>query len=98
MLRQAVRTALAELTSRQRNLLRLNLGVGLGTARIAIMYRVDQSTIVRWLQVARAAVRNATYEHLCAELGASTLEVQSLTGLLLGRLDLSLGGALRDAD
>jgi RNA polymerase sigma-70 factor (ECF subfamily) len=96
MLRQAIRTALTELTSRQRNLLRLNLGVGLSTAKIAVAYRVDQSTVVRWLQAARAAVRDATYEHLCAELGASTREVQRLTGLLLSRLDLSLSAILRN--
>jgi RNA polymerase sigma-70 factor len=95
MLRQAVRTALAALTSQQRNLLRLNLGVGLATAKIAAMYRVDQSTVVRWLQAARAAVRDATYERLRAELGTSTREAQSLTALLLSRLDLSLGGVLR---
>ena len=96
LLRQAVSTALTALTSQQRNLLRLNLARGLSTAKIAIAYRVDQSTVVRWLQAARAAVRDATYEHLCAALGASAHEVQRLTRLLLSRLDLSLSGILRD--
>src|SRR5262249_51056858 len=92
VVREAIRDALASLTSQQRNVLRLHLGKGLSTAKIAAVYRVDQSTVVRWLQAARAAVRTATYERLCAALGMSTRDVASLTGLLLSRLDVSLTG------
>jgi RNA polymerase sigma-70 factor (ECF subfamily) len=96
MLRAAVKEAFAKLTNRQRNMLRLHLVGGLTTARIAAVYRVDASTITRWLQAVRAEVRSACQARLEAEAGIPADELASLAGLLLSQLDVSLAGLLRD--
>jgi RNA polymerase sigma-70 factor (ECF subfamily) len=90
----AVRESIVELPIDQRNALRLHLVGGLTTARIGVMFQVNQSTVVRWLAAARAAVRVRTIERLRERLGISADEFESMVGLLLSRLDVSLESAL----
>jgi RNA polymerase sigma-70 factor, ECF subfamily len=96
LLRAAVEEAFAALSSQQRNVLRLHLVAGLTTAKIATVYRVDASTITRWLQAMRAEVRRLTQEKLASESGLSPRELDSVVGLLLSQLDVSIAGRLRD--
>ena len=91
----AVIEALHGLPARERNLLRLHLCAGVSTHKLATMFRVDQSTVARWLAAARERVRAATFERLRARLGLSARELDSLAGLLLSGLDVSLATHLK---
>jgi RNA polymerase sigma-70 factor, ECF subfamily len=94
----AVIEALRALTARERNLLRLHLTAGVSTHKLAAMFRVDQSTVVRWISAARDRIRAAIQARLCERLGLRPTELDSLAGLLLSRLDVSLAGCLRSQD
>ncbi len=91
----SVAEALRSLPRRERNLLRLHLVGRVSTAKLGAMFHVDQSTVVRWLAGARQVVREAVRTRLLVQLGLSPAEVDSLAGLLLSGLDLSLAGCLR---
>jgi RNA polymerase sigma-70 factor, ECF subfamily len=92
---QAVREALGRLPDEQRRAMRLHLVGRLTTAKIGQMFQVNQSTVVRWLAVARIAVREHTRDLLKERLQLSSSEFDSLTNLLLSRLDVSMEAALR---
>ncbi len=91
----AVGEALRGLPSGERTLLRLHLVGGLSTTKLGTMFHVDQSTIVRRLAAVRDTVREVTHALLRERLGVSGDELDSLAGLLLSRLDLSLTDCLR---
>jgi RNA polymerase sigma-70 factor (ECF subfamily) len=88
--RDAIRAALAGLTSQQRNVLRLQLVSRLTTEKIGAMFHVNQSTVVRWLANARSEIRARAEATLVASLKVSPDELASLTRLILSRLDLSI--------
>lgn len=92
--RDAIRSALAALSAEQRNVLRLQLVSRLTTQRIATMFSVNQSTVVRWLATARAEIRARVEATLVATLQVSPAELASLTRLILSRLDVSIGELL----
>jgi RNA polymerase sigma-70 factor (ECF subfamily) len=91
-----VRTALAELPARLRRVLRLQVA-GLSTGQIGTMLQVHQTTVVRWLAAARESVRVRTRDLLRERLGLSSVELDSIGGLLLSRLDISIEACLRDS-
>jgi RNA polymerase sigma-70 factor (ECF subfamily) len=95
LFQRAVVDAFAELPSDQRSVMRLHLVAGLTTAEIGKMFRVNQSTVVRWLAAARTTVRDRTRERLQDLLQLSASEFESLVGLMLSRMDLSLTMALQ---
>jgi RNA polymerase sigma-70 factor (ECF subfamily) len=94
--REAIRAALAALSSQQRNVLRLHLVSRVTTQRIGTLFQVNQSTVVRWLAAARADIRAHAETALVAALHVSPSEIASLTRLVLSRLDLSIAGLLGD--
>src|SRR5206468_1758280 len=69
---EALVAALAVLSERERVVWRLNLVGGASHARIASMYRVNQSTVTRWVAVARGRVWKELRRHLCARLGIAS--------------------------
>jgi RNA polymerase sigma-70 factor (ECF subfamily) len=85
------------LPERARAVLRLNLLESLSTAQIAKVYRVDGSTVRRWLAEARETLLKETRALLQRRLGLEAGELDSLIGLLLTQLDESVrrivGGA-----
>lgn len=91
----AVREALDALDERPRVLLKLHLVDGVTLPRLAGMYAVDRATVVRWLAQAREAVRTAAFAALRARVGGSEAELHSVLTVLRSRLDVSLGGLLR---
>jgi RNA polymerase sigma-70 factor, ECF subfamily len=91
----SVASALRALPRKSRSLLRLHLVGGVSTHKLGAIYHVDQSTIVRWLAEARRTVRDAVRARLIEQLRLSPSELDSLAGLLLSRLDLSLAGCLQ---
>ena len=90
----ALTQALTALPLEQRRALKLHLVGGMTTTQIGVLMRVHHSTVVRWLAAARAEARTRALEALKRELGGSISELASLAGLLLSRLDVSLGACL----
>ncbi|MCY1015028.1 sigma-70 family RNA polymerase sigma factor [Pyxidicoccus sp. MSG2] len=88
--------ALKALPPRDRTLLRLHLVEGLGTAQIARAYRVDRSTVKRWLAQSREWLRNEVRVRLAARIGVDTPALGSLLRELQSQLDLSIRTAMRD--
>ncbi len=90
----AVRDALSALPDRDRLLLRLTTVSGLSHEQIANIYKVNQSTVSRWIGRARAEVLEATERSVCGKLGVKRDEFMSLAGLLVSRIDLSISRVL----
>jgi len=90
----AVRDALAALPDRDRLLLRLTTVSGLSHEQIANIYKVNQSTVTRWIARARSEVLAATERIVCGKLGVQRDEFMSLAGLLVSRIDLSISRVL----
>src|SRR4029450_2561535 len=65
---EAVRDALAALPDRDRLLLRLTTVSGMSHEQIANIYKVNQSTVSRWIARARADVLDATERSVCLQL------------------------------
>jgi RNA polymerase sigma-70 factor (ECF subfamily) len=91
---QAISRALDRLGDRERMIYRLNLINGLSLERIAKMYGVNQSTVSRWLATARADVMTEAQRILREEMKISAADFQSVAGLMLSQLDLSVSGIL----
>jgi RNA polymerase sigma-70 factor (ECF subfamily) len=90
----AVRDALTALPDRDRLLLRLTTVNGLSHEQIANVYKVNQSTVTRWIARAREEVLSATERCVCGKLGVARDEFMSLAGLLVSRIDLSISRVL----
>ncbi len=94
----AFRQAVSELTIEQRNLLRMYFADELGSAQIAATFQVNRSTVVRWLQTAREALRDGTRRILRERLRLSESDMQSMVGLVYSRVDVSIAGFLRETE
>ena len=91
----AVREALAALPDRDRLLLRLTTVSGLSHEQIAGIYKVNQSTVTRWIARARDEVLEATERERLRQAGRCRRgEFRSLAGLLVSRIDLSISRVL----
>jgi RNA polymerase sigma-70 factor (ECF subfamily) len=86
----ALEEAMAKLEGRPRLLLRLNLVDGVSTVSLAKMFGVTQPTASRWLSQAREDVAKELRRILAARLALTTLEIESLAGLVISQLDLNL--------
>ncbi|MGZ3459667.1 MAG: sigma-70 family RNA polymerase sigma factor, partial [Archangium sp.] len=80
--RQAVCEAFAALDSEQRHLLRLHFIDRLSTTEMSKLYRVNQSTISRWLKNARQEVYEETKSRFQMRLGLSSQEFASLLAVI----------------
>ena len=93
--KQAFRTALAGLPSRDRAVLRLHYGERVGVGQIAVTYGVHRATVSRWLHDAQLAVLVGTRRLLAESLKIGAAECDQLVGLVQSRLDLTLSSLLR---
>ncbi len=84
----ALTTAIAQLTARERTLLRYSLIDGLDLSEIGAIYRTHKSTVSRWLAQARTNLWRATRDALAGSFGDAELE--SLIRAVRSGLDLSL--------
>lgn len=84
----ALTTAIAQLTARERTLLRYSLVDGLDLSEIGAIYHTHKSTISRWLALARTNLWRATRDALAGAFGGEELE--SLIRAVRSGLDLSL--------
>lgn len=82
--------AVAAASRRDRNLLRLHFLGGVTLEQLAEMYGVHRATIVRWLAAARAAVFDATREHVAGEIAAPAEELDEMFELVKSRIELSV--------
>jgi RNA polymerase sigma-70 factor (ECF subfamily) len=90
----ALRDAVAQLSKRDRNLLRLHYLAGMTFDAIARSYRVSRSTAVRWLASVRDEVDTAVRIRLWDELGVSPAEVRSLWNAVRSDVDVSISRLL----
>jgi RNA polymerase sigma-70 factor (ECF subfamily) len=84
----AFRTALAGLAPRERALLRLCFVEGVGTERLAELYRVHRVTMFRWLCDARANLLDGIRARLIASAGIHADEVDSVIRAVASSLDV----------
>lgn len=95
--RAAFHAALADLPTRQRNLLRQSLVHGLSIDQLGSLYRVHRATAARWLEQARTQLRDGTIAQLTAA-GVATESIASLLRVLQSRIDVSAHRALAMPD
>jgi RNA polymerase sigma-70 factor len=88
--RQAMYESFAALSSEQRYHLRLHFVERLSTTEMGALFRVNQSTVSRWLKSARRAVYEETKRRLRERLGLSSREFTSLVAAIESQVDLSL--------
>ncbi len=93
---RAFRASLAELSAKERTLLKLHFVDGLSMEQIGAMYRTHKSTVSRWLASARGALLDATRQRLEAALGIRGTELRSLVRLVRSQLNLDLSRLLRE--
>lgn len=91
--REAFRGALAELTARERNVLRLQALDGLTLEQIGRLHAVNKSTVSRWLTQVHEALAFRTRELLGEKLALDSAQLDSLMRALRSNLELSLADA-----
>ncbi|WP_240360508.1 sigma-70 family RNA polymerase sigma factor [Pyxidicoccus caerfyrddinensis] len=84
--RQAVREAASTLSPHDRHLLRLHFANQLTTYELGSLFRVNQSTVSRWLKSARQHVYEETRSRLQERLGLSTLGFKSFLAFIGSQL------------
>jgi RNA polymerase sigma-70 factor, ECF subfamily len=95
--RGALGTALTSLEDRERMIYKMHILDGLTVEAVAKVYGVSHSTVSRWLAKAREEVIRETKRVLRADAQLSPAEFESLAGLVVSRLDLSVSRLLRAA-
>jgi RNA polymerase sigma-70 factor (ECF subfamily) len=93
--RAAFGEAMASLSVRERNVLRMHLLDGLNVDRIGGAYDVHRATAARWIQAAREKLVSRTRRLLSQRLGLTASEVSSLMRAVDSQLDLSISRNLR---
>lgn len=94
--RQAAHEAFGVLSEHERHLLRLHFVDQLSMYEMASLFRVNQSTVSRWLKGARQRIYEETRERLQARLGLSSREFQSFLAVLDSQFHLGLSQLLRE--
>jgi RNA polymerase sigma-70 factor, ECF subfamily len=94
--RQAVREAFTSLSQDQRHLLRLHFIDRLSTTEMGPLFRVNQSTISRWIKSARHTVYEGTKSRLKERLRLSSGEFDSLLAAIESHFDEGFSQILDD--
>jgi RNA polymerase sigma-70 factor (ECF subfamily) len=94
VVRTATEAAFAELSPRQRNLLRHATFHRLGIDELAIIYRVHRTTTARWLQRTREELHAAIATKIAAAACMPAAEAKSLLRGVAADADLSLRSVL----
>lgn len=90
---EAFKSAVKDLPARDRLILRLHAVKGLSMEAIAAMYRVNQSTVSRWIARSRDTLLERLQDHLEQRFGVRKLEVESLVKLVRSQVDISLAAS-----
>jgi RNA polymerase sigma-70 factor (ECF subfamily) len=94
--RDGFRVALRALPPRDRTLLRMSVLDELSIDQIGAILGVHRATAARWLAAAREAVSQGVRRELTKTLGTDPFETESLIRWIQSRLDLSLGGLMKN--
>jgi RNA polymerase sigma-70 factor (ECF subfamily) len=89
-LRATIEQAIAQLTPRDRLLLKYCYVDGLGIDRIGALYDVHRATAARWINAAREALSEGTRALLATRLGVTGSQLRSIARLVESQLDLSI--------
>ncbi len=95
-LAQALRASVAELSARDRTLLKLHVIDGLSIDALCVVEGVHRSTVARWIASLRKQLLEASTRRLRAKLALDTGETESLCAALRSQLDFSLSGLLEN--
>jgi RNA polymerase sigma-70 factor (ECF subfamily) len=90
--RTAFRAALAALSPRDRNLLRLHVIDELSIDEISTLHGVHRATAARWVEQAREQVSRGVRRDLMQQLGIDPFEASELLEWVKSRVELSLSG------
>ena len=93
--RTAFAAAAAQLTDRERTVLRYRFLDGLSIDEIGTLYRVHRATIARWIAAIREGLFEATRERLMTQLAIGESDVDSVLRLIDSQLDISIEGFVR---
>src|SRR5262249_2947896 len=93
--REAFSEALASLSARDRNVLRLVYADGVSVEEVGLIYGVHRVSVSRWLQQTRRELLEGTRARLRERLRLDEAELASLTRLCLSQIDVSLDRLLR---
>lgn len=93
-LADALTTAIAALSDRDRALLRMRFVGGLELAQIAKLYGVHESTASRWLAAAAERIHDDARARLVERLAISPATAESVARLVRSQLDLSIARLL----
>lgn len=96
-LRAALEQALAELSSRERNVLRYHFLSGHSIDTIGDIYRVHRATAARWLARAQKHIVERTRELFMNQAQIQADSLPHVWNLIASKLSLSLGSLLRAA-
>ncbi|WNG41576.1 sigma-70 family RNA polymerase sigma factor [Archangium violaceum] len=96
--RQAIREAFTVLTEEERHLLRLHVVDQLSMVELGALFRVNQSTVSRWLKSARQTVFNETRRRLQVRLGLSPRDFQSFLAAMDSQFELNISQILGEED
>jgi RNA polymerase sigma-70 factor (ECF subfamily) len=91
----AFEAALAELSDRERLVLRQHTLDGLSLDELAKIHDIHRATAARWIERAREALQHATQQQLVDRLQLSGRELASIIRLISSQLDVSLHRLLR---
>jgi RNA polymerase sigma-70 factor, ECF subfamily len=86
----AFKATLLELTTDERNVLKLHYLDGLSIEEVGAAYQVSRATAARWLAKARERVLSATRERLVERLGTSAPNAASLLSIAQAEIGASL--------
>lgn len=96
--KEAFQVAFAQLTSKQRNVLRLHVVDGLSIDQIGVILRVHRSTAARWIASTREGILAHAQRVLEERLRLRPGEFESFARLLNSQLDLSVARLLKSSD
>lgn len=88
--KDALQTAFANLTPRERNLLRHQVIHGLNIDQVGAIYRVHRTTAFRWIEKARKSLLRETRASLMSRLRVGSGEFMSIMRVVQGDLDVSM--------
>jgi RNA polymerase sigma-70 factor (ECF subfamily) len=93
----AISAAVARLSTRDRNLLRMHYLSGMKVEQLATIYRVHRVSVSRWLSASRSALVAEVERTLSRKLKLSSSQWRSLRRAMRSQLDVSLARLLTDA-
>jgi RNA polymerase sigma-70 factor (ECF subfamily) len=86
----AFQTAMASLSSRERNILRHHILDGLNIDQIGVIYNVHRATVARWIARSREKLLQATRTELMQKLRINEGEFESIMRMIQSRFDVSI--------